>query len=121
MKKQSYERPVIQRLKPGITGKFGMKDETSPVTQVDGNSVSDLLSEFGSPLFVISEKTIRQTYRDIHRAFVNRYPKVQFAWSYKTNSSCWMVASDSFFLITCAFSFLSIMITAGRKAMNCIH
>jgi diaminopimelate decarboxylase len=36
-------------------------------------------------LFVISERTIRQTYRDANRAFKTRYPKVQFAWSYKTN------------------------------------
>lgn len=85
MKKATYERPVILRLNSGMMNKFGTKTEFTPVTHIDGNAVSDLIAEFGSPLFVISEKTIRQTYRDAKRAFTTRYPKVQFAWSYKTN------------------------------------
>jgi diaminopimelate decarboxylase len=85
MKKLHYERPVIQRLNVGIMNKFGTKTEYVPVTHIDGNAVANLLSKFGSPLFVISEKTIRQTFRDANRAFKTRYPKVQFAWSYKTN------------------------------------
>jgi diaminopimelate decarboxylase len=36
-------------------------------------------------VFVISEKTIRETYAEAKQAFETRYPKVQFAWSYKTN------------------------------------
>ncbi len=43
------------------------------------------MQQYGSPLFVISEKKIRQTYRRALKAFTMRYPKVQFAWSYKTN------------------------------------
>lgn len=85
MKKKQYERPVIQRLNAGLMNKYGAKTETGPVTHIDGNAVKDLLSAFGSPLFVISEKTIRDTFRNANRAFKNRYPKVQFAWSYKTN------------------------------------
>jgi diaminopimelate decarboxylase len=85
MKKAQYERPVIQRLNVGLMNKYGTKTEFTPVTHIDGNSVNALISEFGSPLFVISERTIRQTYRDANRAFKTRYPKVQFAWSYKTN------------------------------------
>lgn len=85
MKKQQYERPVIQRLNTGVMNKFGSRTEYAPVTHIDGNSVKSLLQKFGSPLFVISEKTIRNTYREATRAFKNRYPKVQFAWSYKTN------------------------------------
>ena len=34
---------------------------------------------------VISEKTIRSTIKKAKKAFETRYPKVQFAWSYKTN------------------------------------
>src|SRR5437870_730369 len=85
MKKLQYERPVIQRLNTGMMNKFGTRTEYEPVTHIDGNAVSDLLKEFGSPLFVISEKTIRETFKQVNRAFKNRYPKVQFAWSYKTN------------------------------------
>jgi diaminopimelate decarboxylase len=85
MKKLQYERPVITRLNTGVTNKFGTKTEYAPVTHVDGNSVEGLIAKYGSPLFVISEKTIRKTFKDANRAFTTRYPKVQFAWSYKTN------------------------------------
>ena len=84
-KKLQYERPVIQKLNPGVMNKFGTKTEYKPVTHIDDNSVKDLIEKFGSPLFVISEKSIRDTYHNANRAFKNRYPKVQFAWSYKTN------------------------------------
>ncbi|HRG88613.1 MAG TPA: hypothetical protein PLW44_06295 [Chitinophagales bacterium] len=85
MKKQQYERPLIQRLNTGLMNKFGMRTEYTPVTHIDDVSVKKLLTEFGSPLFVLSERTIRQTFKEANRAFKTRYPKVQFAWSYKTN------------------------------------
>jgi len=85
MKKLQYERPIITRLNTGVMNKFGTRTEYTPFTQIDGNPVKELITKFGSPLFVISEKTIRQTFREANRAFKTRYPKVQFAWSYKTN------------------------------------
>ncbi len=68
-----------------MPGKFGMKPGVEPITEIDGNPVSGLLETYGSPLYVISEKTIRDTYKRANHAFSMRYPKVQFAWSYKTN------------------------------------
>ena len=65
--------------------KFGTRTEYEPVKQIDGVSVKSIIDQYGSPVFVISERTIRRTYQDAVRAFKNRYPKVQFAWSYKTN------------------------------------
>ncbi|MFT5920316.1 MAG: diaminopimelate decarboxylase, partial [Granulosicoccus sp.] len=85
MDKKRYERPVINRLNVGVMNKFGTRTEFEPVTHIDDNSVPSLLEEYGSPLFVISEKQIRETYAEANRAFTTRYPKVQFAWSYKTN------------------------------------
>ena len=84
-KKLQYERPVIQKLNVGLMNKFGTRTEYSPFTHIDGNSVKELLGKFGSPLFVISERTLRRTFHEANRAFKTRYPKVQFAWSYKTN------------------------------------
>ena len=52
---------------------------------IDGVAVSDLIKEHGSPLYVFSESTLRESYRELHKAFSNRYPDVQLAWSYKTN------------------------------------
>ena len=56
-----------------------------PFDRIDGASIEDLVREHGSPLYVFSEETLRKKYRDAYRAFSVRYPKVQFAWSYKTN------------------------------------
>jgi diaminopimelate decarboxylase len=85
MDKQRYERPIIRRLNTGVMNKFGTRTEYEPVTHIDDNGVADLIKEYGSPLFVISERKIEETYQSALRAFNTRYPKVQFAWSYKTN------------------------------------
>jgi len=85
MAKLRYERPLIKKLESGMPNKFGTRTEFEPVTHIDNIAVKDLLSEYGSPLFVISEKTIRNTFRKARKEFETRYPKVQFAWSYKTN------------------------------------
>lgn len=85
MKKRQYERPIIRALNNGTLNKFGTRTEYQPFSHIDGVSVKALLEQYGSPLFVISERKIRQNFRDANRAFKTRYPKVQFAWSYKTN------------------------------------
>lgn len=83
--KKIFERPIISRIQTGMPSKIGLKTEYTPIKDIDGAPVKDLLQEYGSPLYVISEKTIRSVYREAHTAFSSRYPKVQFAWSYKTN------------------------------------
>lgn len=83
--KKSYERPIIQPLHNGSMNKYGQRSAYQAVKEIDGIPISDLLDEFGSPLFVFSEQKIRDTYQQAYRAFSTRYPKVQFAWSYKTN------------------------------------
>lgn len=85
MQKLRYERPSIVKMNAGLMNKFGTRTEYEPVKQIDGVPVKTLIANFGSPLFVISERQIRQTYQQAVRAFKTRYPKVQFAWSYKTN------------------------------------
>jgi diaminopimelate decarboxylase len=85
MTKTRYERPVIKRLETGMPNKFGTRTEYEPMMHIDGVPVESLIKEYGSPLFVISERTIRNTIRKARKAFENRYPHVQFAWSYKTN------------------------------------
>lgn len=85
MEKLRYERPIIRRLDSEMPNKFGMRTDYRPTTQIDGVPVKSLIDVFGSPLFVISEKALRSQYRKARKAFTTRYPKVQFAWSYKTN------------------------------------
>ncbi len=85
MEKLRYERPIINKIKAGVPDKYGMQAKVQIRTDIDGVPVKDIVKKYGSPVFVISEKTIRETYQNAYRAFQSRYPKVQFAWSYKTN------------------------------------
>ncbi len=85
MEKIKYVKPGMSKINAGMPSKFGMPVKQKIISAIDGIAVSSLIEEFGSPLFVISEKTIRDVYGEAKRAFATRYPKVQFAWSYKTN------------------------------------
>lgn len=85
MEKLPFERPLIQKINTGLPDKYGIARRPEPITDIEGLPVTGLLKEYGSPLFIISEKTLRKIYKDAYRAFSSRYPKVQFAWSYKTN------------------------------------
>jgi diaminopimelate decarboxylase len=62
-------------------------DRPSPLAcpTIAGVGVAQLVEAHGSPLYVFSEGSIRSAVREAQRAFRQRYPDVQFAWSYKTN------------------------------------
>ena len=62
MEKKPFERPFIKKLQAGMPSKFGMKSQAEPITHIDNIPVPELISEHGSPLYVISEKTIRDNY-----------------------------------------------------------
>ncbi|MBI4023522.1 MAG: alanine racemase, partial [Verrucomicrobia bacterium] len=83
--KKHYEKPLIERQVAGLINKFGRRGLVRPMDEIDGVSVASLVQRHGSPLFVLSEKTLRQKYRQARQAFSLQYPRVQFAWSYKTN------------------------------------
>jgi diaminopimelate decarboxylase len=85
MTKLKYERPLIKKMNAGMMNKAGAQSENTPVTHIDGVSVKSIIQQYGSPVFVLSEQKIRQNYKSAVRAFNTRYPKVQFAWSYKTH------------------------------------
>jgi diaminopimelate decarboxylase len=70
----------------GLMYKFGRAATgMKPQTHVDGVSLESLVAEHGSPLYVYSQRTLVEKYRELRDAFVRRYPKVRLAWSYKTN------------------------------------
>ena len=58
---------------------------TPTLSEIDGIPISELIDQFGSPLFVFSERTLREKARCLREAFKSRYENVSFAWSYKTN------------------------------------
>ena len=83
-----YEKPVIIQLKTGLMNKFGQFSalySKKVRDNIDGVSIEELISTFGSPLFVFSEKKLRRRFREVKDAFALRYPNVEFSWSYKTN------------------------------------
>ena len=83
--KPIYERPVLIRHEMGLMNKFGRTQSMRPLTHIDGVSVDELIDTYGSPLFVFSEKTLVDRYREMREAFSRRWPRVRLAWSYKTN------------------------------------
>jgi diaminopimelate decarboxylase len=83
---QTYEKPAIAKLQSGLMNKFSATPPQRKVkTEIAGVPIDDLVAQFGSPLFVYSERTLRRKFRTIQNAFATRYPNVTFGWSYKTN------------------------------------
>jgi diaminopimelate decarboxylase len=83
--KRLYEKPTLIRHQVGLNNKFSNTPGRRSMPEIDGVSVSEMAAKYGSPLYVLSEGTIRRKVRDFHRAFGARYPKVRLGWSYKTN------------------------------------
>jgi len=52
---------------------------------IDGVSIDKLVDKYGSPLFVVSSKALRNNTKAFRKGFSKRYPKVEVAYSYKTN------------------------------------
>lgn len=84
-KKKVYERPLIKPIVATMPGKSGNNVSLPLVSEIDGHIPSSLLKKFGSPLFLFSESTLRNNFKEAKNTFLNRYPNVCFAWSYKTN------------------------------------
>ncbi len=82
-----YEKPAIKKLQSGLMNKFAgaSSPRRNVKTEIAGITIDDLVAEFGSPLFVYSERSLRRKFRTIKSAFTTRYPDVTFGWSYKTN------------------------------------
>ncbi|MBL0061550.1 MAG: alanine racemase [bacterium] len=83
--RKRYERPTILKQYSGYMNKVGNRSGLAPTPDIDGVSIEKMVEQFGSPLFVMSEQAIRMAQRRAYRVFKTRYPRVQFAWSYKTN------------------------------------
>ena len=85
-----YTPPEIRRHRGGgsealARNRFAFGARSPLCEAIEGVGVADLAARFGSPLFVFSERVLRDTVRRANEAFKSRYPDTQFAWSYKTN------------------------------------
>lgn len=82
---KAWAKPALSSHRVGVINKFGAMRQQFHQAEVDGVEIEPLLEQFGSPLFILSEKTLRNNIRRLRRAFATRWPKVRHGWSYKTN------------------------------------
>jgi diaminopimelate decarboxylase len=83
--KPKYERPIIVRHSLAGMNKFGATPTIRPITQIDGVPIGELVETYGSPLFVFSERSLRERVRELRAQVGRRLPSFDLAWSYKTN------------------------------------
>lgn len=83
--KKNWVKPTISPVRSGIQNKFGAITHHQWKDNIDGVAIGKLIEEHGSPLYVVSEKKLRDNMRRLKRVFKSRYPDVLFGWSYKTN------------------------------------
>ena len=83
--RKPWLKPALTAHRSGVMNKFGGMRPQLHQAELDGIALEPLLEQFGSPLFVLSEKTLRETERRLRRAFASRWPRVRHGWSYKTN------------------------------------
>ncbi|OAQ20355.1 alanine racemase [Thermosulfurimonas dismutans] len=83
--KKLYQKPSILKLHVGFMREKKSAARTLIRSEIDGIPVKTLVEKFGSPLFVFSEKRLRERFRYLKRLFESHYPRVEFSWSYKTN------------------------------------
>jgi len=83
---QKYEKPTIQLFSLQNTSPYeGVKYNDALPQEIDGVNIFTMLQNYGSPLFVISEKTLRENYRYMAQTFQKHYEKTHISYSYKTN------------------------------------
>ena len=83
--KKEYIKPYIRKQTAGVMNKFGVSYNKGHREEIEGFHIGDFTEKFGSPVFVLSEKIIRERYRKIYSYFSSKYPKAKMSWSYKTN------------------------------------
>ena len=83
--RKKWVQPSIVMHRTGLVNKFGSVKRELWQSDFEGVPVASLLKDHGSPLFVISERKLRENFRALIRAFSSRYPEVHHGWSYKTN------------------------------------
>lgn len=83
--KKSWSKPSIVLQQAGGINKFnGFRDEFCQ-HDIDDIPVLPLLEKYNSPLFIISERKLRDNVRRLMNAFTPLWPKVFHSWPYKTN------------------------------------
>ncbi len=83
--RKTWTKPTITPHNEGTLNKFGRTPTKEHIETIEGHPIKELVSQYGSPLFVLSEKRLRSNMRRLKQTFETRYQPVLFGWSYKTN------------------------------------
>ena len=79
---------IANPLAPILTPTDNLGVDESGNLLIEGRSARSLVEEFGSPLYVISERTLRENFRRIRQAFETRWPtKVNVLYAIKANNN----------------------------------
>lgn len=85
MNKKKYEPPRIEALQERLAGKHQIFDMQPSIVFSEHYDIDQLISEYGSPLFVLSEVALRQAFQDFKTLFSASGIETRIAYSYKTN------------------------------------
>ena len=83
--RKPWIKPSLIVHRNGMVNKFGAMRQKTSSESLFGVPVDRLVEDHGSPLFVYAEERLRENIRHLQSVFASRYPRVQYAWSYKTN------------------------------------
>ena len=85
MKKNIYEAPSIELVQISTIGKHSILNMGTSSVFEEVDDVEKLLNEYGSPLFLLSEKILRNKYNEFKDAFTEEGIETIIGYSYKTN------------------------------------
>ena len=85
MKKSIYEAPSIELVQISTIGKHSILNMGTSSVFEEVDDVEKLLNEYGSPLFLLSEKILRNKYNEFKDAFTEEGIETIIGYSYKTN------------------------------------
>lgn len=83
--KVHYQPPRLEPVAATAIGKHSVYDIAPASTVGAAYDVSEMLQEFGSPLFIVSEESLRETFRAFVDSFSANGIETRVAYSYKTN------------------------------------
>ena len=87
--------------------------------EIGGCDTVQLAAEFGTPLYVIDEETIRANCRNYQAAFTKRYPRIEIYYASKallTLATAHLVAQEGLFIDVASYGELYVALQAGFPA-----
>jgi diaminopimelate decarboxylase len=85
MKKNNYEAPNIELIQISTIGKHSIINMNTSSVFEEVEDIEKLIEKHGSPLWLLSEKKLREKYREFKEVFTEDGIQTIIGYSYKTN------------------------------------